>query len=1738
MLKSHTKLMRRGLAAVLSAALTVSALVTSIGGDLLSVSADGEPTKTVLLDSYDGTNTYFFNEDRGQFPRIDGEDNPSVAGGEITLRNYGNELRSGFNFKGALPAGQTLDLTDCEYLEFDIWTDNADVWKKANDCRIMLGEDGLGEGMAYTAKYQIVKERLKEIELKAGEWVHVKIPFSSVTVRAEAGGTPLASSKLNSYRFMTEFNKNENNANILQETATTLYTIKLKNLMFTSYKVDTTPAAPTKNLVIDDFSTPGNYAMDSHGSNGTLSVSDGSLTMKNTGQGANYGFHYNAVNLDAFTTTGYEYIEFDIWTDNPDIYVKSSDARVNMGRGAVDRTHDIGNLAQDKANAVGPLTANAVTTVRLPLSNFTVRTDDNAKTENPDGKPATDFTFDRYTLMIGYNGSFNLGSGATWTVRVDEVRLTAYEAANQEAVDAVQEAIAAIGLVTSHDSDELVEAARAAYDVLNPKEKALVTNYADLTAAEALLESMPYKTAVFDPYDEETVTYTRIPGVIGNQGIAVADNILTITAPSDNTRQGYGYRAYLPGIQSMSDYEYVEFDLWTNNAEIFQKSIDGRFMMETYTQIGSDSEDTTKATHQYSFPKNAVATEEWVHFRIPFSAFSIRAEANGIPLADATTVNAYRLYIRYNSGSNLGEGDFRVQLRNMVLTSYEKPTTDEWNQMKAAEVDAMIDAIGSPVTLESEEAITAARSAYNKLKAEQKALVTKLETLTAAEAALASLKSDAAVAEVIRLIDAIDQEITLESGSGIQAARAAYNALTQVERAKVTNYQKLSEAELKWAELDAQANPATQSVVVDPFDGDYVYTKMDNKVFTYEVKGGELTMTSWANDHEHGFNLQGTLPSIIQLNHFDYLEFDIWTSNGALYTNALDCRFWLMGDNGASNQNGYNSNAASTKEAIGTLETGEWVHVKFPLELIFNRADSNIKANNAKVDSYRIQMVYNGENNLGGSEDNPVTVKFRNLTLTSYQEDASYTVTPKRDSEPIREVMIEDFDDVSYMAFDQALEYYVRDEYLEITNLANQHDAGFDFTMNYPQDIDISGCDYLEFDLYTNDVGIIQSGLDCRMFLAFSGVMDGLNANQLMASKMKELLVSVEANQWTHVRIPLSAFTYSSENVNQLDMDLETLCKIAIFFRFNGTNKLDGYTEDNPAFIRIKNLKATQYEGTPSFISSNQEFTVTFKGADGATIQEVKVKYGHAPEAPAAPVRDGFTFTGWDTDFSYVTRNITVTAQYHDDSQANLKAEAEAALAQIASSITSSNLERQAELVAAARQAVATLINKYPSVSISSVAGYAKLATAEQQILALTKTAVGIDGVKDSLYTQENSIDLDDYTSAIGNEKLPLTATDGKAYYAWDDDFIYVYIEYPDTVERIEARIDTDPSLNRGDYRNTYATYTEAQSDAIIRRNTDGTLYCSTPYGTAVNMATLEKDGVKALEFAWPRQWASGSSAEDHFGLSVYATRPDPTVYTVSAYYDWDDYSTIHYYYTMSREELIAQAESLIDAIGEVTEENWSDKDEAIEAARTLIDNARTSYDDFSTDLVSNYIKLREAEHKFNYYFAGGEGTAPSMPPLEEIDLVVSTQSEDININLLSKVIQVYRKMTVEEFLGLLEYDEGTPTVINRDGRVLKGTSYVHDDLRMMLTIEGVGQATFDILYLGEEEITEPDELEPLPENPNLGGTDPGDSANPGDGDDGTNLPDTGVQTFSLAALLLALGAVAVAIVFRRKQIR
>ena len=142
------------------------------------------------------------------------------------------------------------------------------------------------------------------------------------------------------------------------------------------------------------------------------------------------------------------------------------------------------------------------------------------------------------------------------------------------------------------------------------------------------------------------------------------------------------------------------------------------------------------------------------------------------------------------------------------LTAAEEAYTALVDAAAAKAVDDLIDAIGE-VTADSGDAIKAARAAYDALTDTQKELVKNYEKLTAAEEAYTALVDAAAAKAVDDLIDAIG-EVTLESGDAIKAARAAYDALTDTQKELVKNYEKLLAAEELYEELTASAAAIAQ----------------------------------------------------------------------------------------------------------------------------------------------------------------------------------------------------------------------------------------------------------------------------------------------------------------------------------------------------------------------------------------------------------------------------------------------------------------------------------------------------------------------------------------------------------------------------------------------------------------------------------------------------------------------------------------------------------------------------------------------------------------------------------------------------------------------------------------------------------------------------------------------------------------------------------------------------------------
>ena len=146
---------------------------------------------------------------------------------------------------------------------------------------------------------------------------------------------------------------------------------------------------------------------------------------------------------------------------------------------------------------------------------------------------------------------------------------------------------------------------------------------------------------------------------------------------------------------------------------------------------------------------------------------------------------------------------------------------DEKTQTDANAVKALIEALGD-VTLEKKESVEAARNAYDALSTDAKKLVSNYDVLVQAEKSIQTLEAKkqqeelknqmdaAAAASISNAITAIG-EVTLDKRGVVEAARAAYNTLTEDQKALVTNYTDLTAAESRIAELVKEATDKAEA---------------------------------------------------------------------------------------------------------------------------------------------------------------------------------------------------------------------------------------------------------------------------------------------------------------------------------------------------------------------------------------------------------------------------------------------------------------------------------------------------------------------------------------------------------------------------------------------------------------------------------------------------------------------------------------------------------------------------------------------------------------------------------------------------------------------------------------------------------------------------------------------------------------------------------------------------------------
>ena len=297
---------------------------------------------------------------------------------------------------------------------------------------------------------------------------------------------------------------------------------------------------------------------------------------------------------------------------------------------------------------------------------------------------------------------------------------------------------------------------RAAYDALSEDSQKNVTNYQKLLDAEAGVASFK-KTA------DLSVKIAALPSV---------------------------YRATLEDVEQIKSVQEIYESLTQEEKDRLTVNEYNKLMalIEKIDRLNQAAADKVIADIAAIGPIDEITLESAKQIQKARAGYDALNKYAQYIVEYAKPVNYYTLL------------DAEVKLKELQDAAAEQERID---RAAAAAVDNLIDAIGE-VTLKSKQAIETARAAYDNLTPTQKTYVTKLDTLTAAETAYKALVDRKAADDVIEKINAIGK-VTLESKTAIEAARAAYNALTNDQKLLVENYDVLTAAEAELARLEAEA---------------------------------------------------------------------------------------------------------------------------------------------------------------------------------------------------------------------------------------------------------------------------------------------------------------------------------------------------------------------------------------------------------------------------------------------------------------------------------------------------------------------------------------------------------------------------------------------------------------------------------------------------------------------------------------------------------------------------------------------------------------------------------------------------------------------------------------------------------------------------------------------------------------------------------------------------------------------
>ena len=371
------------------------------------------------------------------------------------------------------------------------------------------------------------------------------------------------------------------------------------------------------------------------------------------------------------------------------------------------------------------------------------------------------------------------------------------ETYNQIIADAVIAKITAIGKVEYTDSCKgKIDDASTAYNALTADQKALVANLEILTKAQQTYENLK----------------------------AAAEKLVADKAKAD---------AVIAKIIAIGKVEYTD----SCKGKIDDASTAYNALTADQKALVANLEILTKAQQTYENLK--AAAEKLVADKAKADAVIAKITAIGnVKYTDACKAKIDDASKAYNALT----ADQKALVTNLDVLTKAKQTYETLkaaaeklvaDKAKADAVIAKITAIGNVKYTDACKAkIDDASKAYNALTADQKALVTNLDVLTKAKQTYETLKADAEklaadkekADAVIAKITAIGEVEYTEACKGkIDDASKAYNALTDDQKALVTNLDVLTKAQQTYDNLKAAAEKlAADKAVFDKYKSEII----------------------------------------------------------------------------------------------------------------------------------------------------------------------------------------------------------------------------------------------------------------------------------------------------------------------------------------------------------------------------------------------------------------------------------------------------------------------------------------------------------------------------------------------------------------------------------------------------------------------------------------------------------------------------------------------------------------------------------------------------------------------------------------------------------------------------------------------------------------------------------------------------------------------------------------------------